>query len=333
MAALPVPQARVIVALLCARATRRAMPFERTRARLQRRFKTALVRVFKFAKHETLRKLHRYMFTHRPLVSQSTQTEHHDASRIAFNPDELRQDLNQMLQVQLPDAVQTVASDVLTSVGYSDPWQFPAQDTLDLIFRRQNLLSGVPDEIFAEIQNEIAIGLSQGESVEELARRISGAFDEISATRAELIAQTETAAAYGFASDKAAREAGVEYKQWIHSGLPKEPREDHIGIDGLIVPIDEAYPVGDPPLMFPHDPDGSAEDVINCGCISIPATAEDYAAQGEEVAAPKVVAPKPAVIEPKPIVEVPSTLLTGNITKLVANDSGSSSDVFFAIFT
>jgi hypothetical protein len=34
--------------------------------------------------------------------------------------------------------------------------------------------------------------------------------------------------------------------------------------------------------MFPHDPNGSAEDVINCGCISIPATEEDYQAQQED---------------------------------------------------
>jgi len=119
----------------------------------------------------------------------------------------------------------------------------------------------------------------KGESVAQLSERISALFAQIDATRGALIASTETAAAYGFASQAAADQAGVEFKQWIHSGLPKEPREDHLEIDGLIVPADQPYPVGDPPLMFPHDPDGSAEDVINCGCISIPATKDDYLAQ------------------------------------------------------
>jgi uncharacterized protein with gpF-like domain len=138
------------------------------------------------------------------------------------------------------------------------------------------LLSGISDEIFADIQKEIAAGLKAGESLDQLAARISAAFDHILEERAALIADTETSAAYGFASDLAARQAGVGFKQWIHAGLPAVPRPDHLEIDGLIVPMDEPYPVGDPPLMYPHDPDGSAEDVINCGCISIPATQEDY---------------------------------------------------------
>jgi len=234
------------------------------------------VRVLKFAKHETLRKLHRYMYRNRPLKGADATPDHSDSGQIAFNVDELRQDLHQMLETQLPHATATAVEETLSELGYRDPWSLPAQATLDMVAARKNLISGVPDEIFADIQRAISDGLKAGDSVDQLARRIGAAFNAILTDRAELIAQTETAAAYGFASNAAAEQAGVEYKQWIHAGLPKEPRPDHLDIDGLIVPMDEPYPVGDPPLMYPHDPDGSAEDVINCGCISIPATQEDY---------------------------------------------------------
>ena len=286
--ALPAAEARTIVSLLLCSSTRRArqaIPYREARDRLQKRFQSALVRVLKFAKHETLRKLHRFMYVRRPLRGQDA-ADNPDAAKIAFDREQLRQDLLEMLRTQLPGAVQSVADETLDSLGYADPWKVPAQATLNLLTQRENLISGVPDEIFDDIMKEIDEGLSQGESVDQLAHRISATFDEIMDQRAELIAQTETAAAYGFASNAAATQAGVQFKQWIHSGLPKEPRPDHLDIDGLIVPMDEPYPVGDPPLMYPHDPDGSAEDVINCGCISIPATEEDYNAQeGEEEAA------------------------------------------------
>jgi len=180
-----------------------------------------------------------------------------------------------MLDQEGRSALDSAANDTLAAVGYRDPWKLPAQDALDFIARRQNLLSNVPDEIFETIRNEISAGLNAGESIRDLSKRISSAFDDISKTRAELIAQTETAAAYSFASDKAARAAGIGYKKWIHSVISKVPRPDHLAIDGLVVPMDQAYPVGNPPLMYPHAPDGAAEDVINCRCMSIPVSEAD----------------------------------------------------------
>jgi len=275
--ALPPGEARAILSLLCS-STRRARrtPYHAARDRLKRRFKAALMRVLKFAKHETMRKLHRYAFNNRPLVGQEAQPQHPDAGRIAFSLEELRQDLQRLILTEVPAMAAAGASDTLAELGYRDPWRVPAQATLDLVARRMNLISGLSDELFQDVQREISEGLNAGESLAQIAARLDGLFGP---ARAELVADTETAAAFAFASDSAARQAGVRFKQWIHSGLPKEPRPDHLAIDGLIVPVDEPYPVGDPPLRYPHDELGAAEDVINCGCISVPATEEDYLSQ------------------------------------------------------
>jgi SPP1 gp7 family putative phage head morphogenesis protein len=276
-AAMPADQARAIVGLICMSSPERAT--EQRRNRIERHFTNAVQRVLKFAKHETLRKLHRYKYSHRPLMGQEEQVDHPDSLKVAFNVDELRNDLLTMLETEAGSALATASQDTLDAVGYRDPWKLPAQDTLDFIAHRQNLLSNVPQEIFDTIRNEISAGLNAGESIRDLSKRISNAFDEIGKTRAQLIAQTETAAAYSFASDKAARQAGIQYKKWVHSVIPKVPRPDHLAIDGLIVPMDEPYPVGDPPLMYPHASDGAPEDVINCRCMSIPVTEADYQAQ------------------------------------------------------
>src|SRR4030095_16661375 len=276
-AAMPAAQARVIVELICAASPEKAALQRRNR--IKRRFKNAFVRVIKFAKHETLRKLHRYLHSHRPLQAQDETLDHPDSIKIVFIPDELRQDLFIMLQSNFPNALTIVGNETLAALGYTDPWKLPAQNTLDFISRRQNLLGNVSNEIYDTIRGEISTGLNAGESIADLSKRITSAFDAIGTDRAEVIAQTETAAAYSYASDQAARAAGVGYKKEIHSDVPKVPRQYHLNIDGLIIPVDEAFPVGNPPLMYPHDENGSAEDVINCSCIAIPVTEEEYQAQ------------------------------------------------------
>jgi hypothetical protein len=232
----------------------------RVRKRLKLRFKRSLMRVLNFAKHETLRKLHRYLHSHRALQGQ----KHPGASKIAFNQDELVQDLQSLLYSEMPKMLSESASVTL-----------PTQDMLDFISRREVLLSGLPEELYQRVLGEISTGLMSGESLADLSNRINQVFSDIEQGVAEVIADTETAAAFNYATDKAARAAGVQYKRWQHGGS-KVPREDHLAIDGLVVPFDEPFPVGSPPLMFPHDPNGSPEDVINCSCVSIPASAEDY---------------------------------------------------------
>ncbi len=271
LAAMPYAEARVLLELVCKGTT--SLPGRRNR--LQKHFKTALVRVLKFAKHETLRKLQRYMHSHRPLHGQDAP-QHSDAVRIAFNVDELSQDLSVMLSTEARAVLGTAVSDTLAAVGFRDPWTLPAQAALDFIARRQNLLSGVSDEVFQQIRQAISDGLTIGESYNELATRISNSFNTIEIGRAEVIAETETAAAYGYASDQAARTAGIQYKKWLHGATSKVPRPDHVAIHGLVVPMDQPFPVGNPPLMYPHDGNGAPEDVINCSCISIPVIEQDF---------------------------------------------------------
>lgn len=274
-AGLPALQARAIVAVMCGEAT---TP-QRTIKGLKRGFKKALMRVLNFAKHETLRKLHRYMHKNRPL--RGADNPDPGGRLVVFNLGELRSDLELLFHVELPQMLATSAQSTLEQVGFRDPWSLPAQEILNFISNRQNLLAGVPDEIFNTIQEQISTGLTNGESLSDISTRIAEAFSAVEDGRADVIADTESAAAYSYASDKAARAAGIQYKQWLHGASSKVPRADHVAIDGLMVPIDEPYPVGDPPLMYPHDENGSPEDVINCSCISIPVSASDYQADQE----------------------------------------------------
>ena len=275
VSALQPREARAVVQLICAA---KSSTFEKSRDSMQKKLKNSLSRVFGFAKSETLRKLHRYMHANRPLKGQDAPP-HHDAVRIAFDPGGFQQDLSTSIASEVPDILNDAADETLLSLGYTSPWQLPSQAVLDYLKVRDNFLSGISDDIYQEIQDTISQGLLAGEGVADLADRISAEFDQIESDRAETIAENETNAAYNYASDAAAKAAGVQFKKWSHSSVPKVPRPDHLAIDGLVVPIDQPFPVGDPPLMFPHDSNGSPEDVINCRCISVPATEDDYNSQ------------------------------------------------------
>jgi len=232
------------------------------------------VRVLDFAKHETLRKLHRYTYRNRPLKGQDEPPDHPGAVQVGFDLEALKQDLEAMFHTEFP-LMLAQAADATSAAAGAAPYTLPQQDALNFIARRINLLSGVPDEIFQEIRDQISEGLKNGESIAQLSNRISGAFDQISAGRAQIIAENESAAAFSFASQRSAVAAGIKYKKWLH-GVSKVPRPDHLAIDGLVVPILDPYPVGTPPLMYPHDENGSPEDVINCSCVSVPAPPSEY---------------------------------------------------------
>src|SRR5262245_7838042 len=87
-AALPAREARAIVELICAASPEKAAMNRRNR--IKRRFKNAFVRVLKFAKHETLRKLHRFMYSHRPIMGQDEEFDNPDSVKIVFDPADLQ---------------------------------------------------------------------------------------------------------------------------------------------------------------------------------------------------------------------------------------------------
>ena len=88
--------------------------------------------------------------------------------------------------------------------------------------------------------------------------------------RSRTIARTETMNATRTTTDTTATEAGMEYKEWIHTDAGKTQRENHVALDGVKVKINEYFDLGGGVLaLYPHDPTLPAEELINCYCIVI----------------------------------------------------------------
>jgi uncharacterized protein with gpF-like domain len=247
------------------------------REKFIKRLKSSADRVFDYAKHETLHNIEQH-FNETSMSAAEDPTDEEKkkalAERLAFNKKLLSVTFLSAIRDDQQSAIQTAGQQLFDEVGKTEPWKPPASDVTQFLNSRANLLANVPDEVHEEIMQSIEQGLQQGESRKELMARISAAFDEIAGGRAETIANTETAAAFNYARDKAMHEAGVTHKKWLHSQSPliKEPRPTHLEADGQIQPIDEPFDVGGVQFMRPADDSLGAgpEDIINCHCVAIP---------------------------------------------------------------
>ncbi|MFZ4774623.1 MAG: phage portal protein [Terrimicrobiaceae bacterium] len=158
---------------------------------------------------------------------------------------------------------------LLAEIGQEDDvWSMPPADALRFLSERENLMSNIADEIHAEIEETIQVGLIQGDSINDIAASVRERFNGISRERSLRIAQTETSAAYGFSRDEAMKGAGVQYKQWLTSGN-ENVRDSHRAAERQTVGINEPFDVGGVGLMYPGDPSGPPEEIINCHCVQI----------------------------------------------------------------
>lgn len=93
--------------------------------------------------------------------------------------------------------------------------------------------------------------------------------------RGKVIAKNEAHTALAAGRDEAYRqvmddpEVETITKRWQH-GLSKEPRPDHLRLDGTVIDFDEKFEMDDGTLMaHPHDPAGGAKHSIHCRCIVV----------------------------------------------------------------
>ena len=127
-------------------------------------------------------------------------------------------------------------------------------------------ITSITDTTRARIVSIVDRGYQDGLGVAEIARGLRDAIPAMSQIRGALISRTEVHGAANFGADVAARETGLNLrKEWV-AAADERTREDHAAAGGQTVGMDDAFDVGGESLMYPGDPSGSAENVINCRC-------------------------------------------------------------------
>ena len=159
-------------------------------------------------------------------------------------------------------ALQVVAED---SEDDEDSWK-PSREQLAIIRKRGKKIVEIEETTRKKITAVLAKGVAEQDNLTGLQERVRAAFNATNA-RAITIARTEVGGAMNEArNDQYVRE-GVEYHEWVDSG-DDHVRDSHKAVNSEVVKIGTPFSNG---LLYPNDPAGPAEEVINCRCRTVAA--------------------------------------------------------------
>jgi len=120
----------------------------------------------------------------------------------------------------------------------------------------------------------IQVGVTNGETNREIAKRIRKTGRVDSVFRSLRIARTETLGIYNSATDASVRETGLKFiRVWSTTKDLRTRRRkkksfyDHWVVDGQKRKQNEPFDVSGENLDYPGDPKGSAGNIINCRCV------------------------------------------------------------------
>lgn len=113
------------------------------------------------------------------------------------------------------------------------------------------------------ILNVVQEGIDNGSSINEISDMISMLYDDMSISRADLIARTETTFANNLGLEASYQQSGIAtHKEWVAT-LDDATRDEHLDLNGEVVGLDENFSNG---LPYPQEP--------NCRCVIAPAFKE-----------------------------------------------------------
>jgi len=116
------------------------------------------------------------------------------------------------------------------------------------------------------IRKALAEGFAEGESIQQLTKRIEGYFDTNARVRATEVARTETIAASSRGAQDRYDKEGIEEKEWYSA---PDARPSHLEANGQIVGINDDFKVGDGSGQGPGQI-GLPEEDCNCRCTILP---------------------------------------------------------------
>jgi hypothetical protein len=141
----------------------------------------------------------------------------------------------------------------------------------------KNRLVRIPDTVYSSVRSATLKATTEGWSVDDLEARVEDILAESGSetwrNRARSIARTEAIGAYNggrFAGyQSAARQMGGSWeKVWLstHDHRTRATHARITGADGQRVPLNTPFSVGGADLMYPGDPAGPPQEVIQCRC-------------------------------------------------------------------
>lgn len=185
---------------------------------------------------------------------------------------------SEQVDVEVVPTVRGVLADAWRRVSErgeprTDPW------TSGYLNEVGNRLKNVPDEVYTLIVAEVERGITEGRSLDRVTEAVqvllTASGTDRWPNRARTVARTETIAAVNagvFRSAELEAEARGDVapaKVWIATE-DSRVRPTHHAADAQRTLLRSPFRVGGADLLFPGDPTGPAQEVINCRCTMLP---------------------------------------------------------------
>ena len=156
------------------------------------------------------------------------------------------------------------------------PEELLSPRSLEYIRQRQNLIKGMGPNLFQRLMAGLVELVSDEGEVAELAGFVRNQFN-VAVNRAVTIARTEIGTAFNTGRFNNMQEQGYSYHEWL-TNIDEFTRDenddfDHVACDGEVRKVGEAFPCG---LNYPQEAGGEPGNVINCRCMTLPLTQEQY---------------------------------------------------------
>lgn len=161
----------------------------------------------------------------------------------------------------------------VTKDDVEDEWQRIVLEYLSTVSATKSAL--ISETSMSAIRAALAAGIAEGESIPQLANRISDVYDAGSSYRATMIARTEVVAASNLGNRAGAKATGLPLtKEWLASPGGRT-RDTHAAAGSTYsadpIGLDDPFVVGGAQLMFPGDSSmgAPASEVVNCRCTEV----------------------------------------------------------------
>jgi hypothetical protein len=125
----------------------------------------------------------------------------------------------------------------------------------------------ISDTTRGRIIEQVSEGFTQGLGNAATAKLIRDAVPIIARARSQTIARTETHGAANYGAIESAKTSRLTLQKYWIAAEDERTRIEHANMHGTQVAMDAAFDFGDYRLMFPGDPAGPPEGIINCRCV------------------------------------------------------------------
>jgi HK97 family phage portal protein len=160
-----------------------------------------------------------------------------------------------------------------TGVGIKDmnslvsgSFSIDSPDVLAFIQSKTIRVTRIEDYQAELIRDAVAITFEEGGSYQDLYTDLQDVFN-FTASRARMIARNEIADAASGGRFLTLKGEGVERHEWV-AEIDERTRDTHAECDGAEAVVGEVFEITE--CRYPHDPDGPAEETIQCRCITLP---------------------------------------------------------------